>query len=393
MAGHQSPASETNPLHIVQRTRSSFGYFSFAHAKKSNVYQYRLCIVSGVTRVSNLFMPPKIEKNTANVPSSLSMLDTSPRLLTVAVTSRALFDLEEGNTLFEQEGVAAYADYQRAHEDDILRPGVAFPVVRKLLALNAAAPSPSPWVEVILLSRNSADTGLRIFNSIQHYGLNIVRATFTAGEPTWPYAKPFATDLFLSANPQSVRQALKHGIAAATIIPPADQAHSTNIQNPPNHGQLRIAFDGDAVIFGDEGERISREHGIQAFGQHEQARAHEPLSGGPFRNFLAALHTLQAAFAADESAPIRTALVTARSAPAHERVIRTLRQWGVRLDEALFLGGRHKGPFLEAFCADIFFDDSLHNIDSARQYHTVAAGHVPHGIANATESAADTTKT
>lgn len=314
------------------------------------------------------------------------MGDNSPRLLTVAVTSRALFDLEEGHGLFEREGVEAYAAYQREHEDDILKPGVAFPVVRKLLALNDGAPVETPRVEVILLSRNSADTGLRIFNSIQHYGLGIVRATFTAGEPTWPYVKPFGTDLFLSANPESVRRALVHGIAAATILPrgPGEvsaAAAATDTGRPP--AQLRIAFDGDAVIFGDEGERISREHGVEAFGRHERENAREPLSGGPFRNFLSALHALQTAFPAGEEAPIRTALVTARSAPAHERVIRTLREWGVRLDEALFLGGRHKGPFLEAFGADIFFDDSQHNIDSARQHHSVAAGHVPHGIANA----------
>ena len=313
------------------------------------------------------------------------MGDNTPRLLTVAVTSRALFDLEEGHALFEREGVEAYAAYQREHEDDVLKPGVAFPVVRKLLALNEGAPLETPRVEVILLSRNSADTGLRIFNSIQHYGLGIVRATFTAGEPTWPYVKPFGTDLFLSANPESVRRALVHGIAAATILPrgpgEVSAAAATDTGRPP--AQLRIAFDGDAVIFGDEGERISREHGVEAFGRHERENAHAPLSGGPFRSFLSALHALQAAFPAGEEAPIRTALVTARSAPAHERVIRTLREWGVRLDEALFLGGRHKGPFLEAFGADIFFDDSQHNIDSARQHHSVAAGHVPHGIANA----------
>mgnify|MGYP001033355162 FL=1 len=313
------------------------------------------------------------------------MGDNTPRLLTVAVTSRALFDLEEGHALFEREGVEAYAAYQREHEDDVLKPGVAFPVVRKLLALNEGAPMETPRVEVILLSRNSADTGLRIFNSIQHHGLGIVRATFTAGEPTWPYVKPFGTDLFLSANPESVRRALVHGIAAATILPrgpgEVSAAAATDTGRPP--AQLRIAFDGDAVIFGDEGERISREHGVEAFGRHERENAHAPLSGGPFRSFLSALHALQAAFPAGEEAPIRTALVTARSAPAHERVIRTLREWGVRLDEALFLGGRHKGPFLEAFGADIFFDDSQHNIDSARQHHSVAAGHVPHGIANA----------
>lgn len=300
------------------------------------------------------------------------MSDNSPRLLTVAVTSRALFDLEESHRLYESQGVEAYSAYQREHEDDVLAPGMAFSVVRKLLALNEGAPADTPRVEVILLSRNSADTGLRIFNSIQHHGLGIVRATFTSGEPTWPYVAPFGTDLFLSANPESVRRSLEHGIAAATILP------ARALQQ--RHDQLRIAFDGDAVIFGDEGERVSREQGVEAFGRHERARAKEALSGGPFKGFLSALHDLQAAFPAGKDAPIRTALVTARSAPAHERVIRTLRQWGVRLDEALFLGGRHKGPFLEAFGADIFFDDSQHNIDSARLH--VATGHVPHGVAN-----------
>ncbi len=300
--------------------------------------------------------------------------DNLPRLLTVAITSRALFDLEESHALYESSGIEAYREYQLANEDDVLAPGVAFPTVRKLLALNTGAPPDRPRVEVILLSRNSADTGLRIFNSIQHHGLGIVRAVFTSGEPTWPYIRPFAADLFLSANPESVRRSIEQGIAAATILP-------TQAQQLAHPQQLRIAFDGDAVIFGDEGERISREQGVEAFGRHERARAREPLSGGPFRGFLSALHELQQVFPAGEDSPIRTALVTARSAPAHERVIRTLREWGVRLDEALFLGGRHKGPFLEVFGADIFFDDSQHNIDSARQH--VAAGHVPHGVANA----------
>src|SRR5690606_4923682 len=282
--------------------------------------------------------------------------DNAPRVLTVAVTSRALFDLEESHALFEREGLEAYLEYQRQHEDHVLEPGMAFPVVRKLLAVNQQLPAHAPKVEVILLSRNSADTGLRIFNSIQHHGLGIVRAVFTAGEPTWPYVAPFGTNLFLSANQESVRRSLQHGVAAATILP----SHAVT----EYRDQLRIAFDGDAVIFGDESERISREQGVEAFGLHERQRAREPLSGGPFRGFLSALHDLQAAFPAGEGAPIRTALVTARSAPAHERVIRTLREWGVRLDEALFLGGRPKGPFLAAFGADIFFDDSAHNIDS-----------------------------
>jgi len=299
-------------------------------------------------------------------------MDATPAL-TIAITSRTLFDLEHSHALFESEGTEAFAAYQRAHEDDVLEPGIAFPLVRKLLALNANVAAETPQVEVILLSRNSADTGLRVFNSIAHYGLAITRATFTSGEPTWPYITPFGAQLFLSANPESVRHALEHGIAAATVLPARAPQQRDD--------QLRIAFDGDAVIFSDEGERIARDGGIAAFHQHERERAHEPLSGGPFRGFLSALHALQAAYPAGQASPIRTALVTARSAPAHERVIRTLRDWNVRLDQALFLGGREKGPFLQAFGADIFFDDSLHNIDSARQH--VAAGHVPHGVSNA----------
>ena len=188
--------------------------------------------------------------------------DNIPRLLTVAVTSRALFDLEESHALYESEGVEAYSSFQRSHEDDVLAPGMAFPVVRKLLALNEGAPADAPRVEVILLSRNSADTGLRIFNSIQHHGLGIIRATFTSGEPTWPYARPFGADLFLSANPESVRRSLEHGIAAATILPAKALQQRSD--------QLRIAFDGDAVIFGDESERVSREQGVEAFGRHER---------------------------------------------------------------------------------------------------------------------------
>lgn len=299
------------------------------------------------------------------------MSEPASERLVVAITARALFDLEKGHALFEDEGLEAYAKHQRTHEDDILEPGIAFPMVRKLLAMNEGTPADAPRVEVVLLSRNSSDTGLRIFNSIEHHGLAIARAVFTSGEPTTPYIQPFGAQLFLSANPDSVRSALRDGVAAATILPAKAAAQV--------HDQLRIAFDGDAVIFGDESERVSQLDGLAAFHAHESERAHEPLSGGPFRGFLAALHRLQSAFPAEDS-PIRTALVTARSAPAHKRVILTLREWGVRLDEALFLGGRDKGPFLATFGADIFFDDSQHNISNARLH--VAAGHVPHGISN-----------
>ena len=285
--------------------------------------------------------------------------------LVVAISSRALFDLGESHALFERDGIEAFAQHQIERENELLQPGIAFPLVQKLLRLNRAPPE-APHVEVILLSRNSADTGLRIFNSIEHYGLDIVRAAFTRGEPTLPYVQAFGADLFLSANPDSVAKALAGGIAAATILPSKAPQRQSD--------QLRIAFDGDAVLFGDESERISEEGGIDAFHRHETERVREPLSGGPFRGFLDALHRLQAAFPS-EASPIRTALVTARSAPAHKRVILTLRHWGVRIDEALFLGGRSKGPFLEAFGADIFFDDSTVNVESARQH--VATGHVP----------------
>ncbi len=298
------------------------------------------------------------------------MTDPNAEKLVVAISSRALFDLAESHDLFEREGLEAYRGYQMARENEPLEPGIAFPLVQKLLRLNAAAPE-APRVEVILLSRNSADTGLRIFNSIERYGLEIVRAVFTGGASTSPYVNSFGAQLFLSANPESVAAALNAGIAAATILPSKAPRTASD--------ELRIAFDGDAVIFGDESERVSQEQGIDAFHRHETELADQPLSGGPFRGFLAALHRLQAAFPADAS-PIRTALVTARSAPAHKRVILTLRSWGVRLDEALFLGGRDKGPFLQAFGADLFFDDSHANVESARQH--VATGHVPHGVSN-----------
>ncbi|GAA5072835.1 5'-nucleotidase [Lysobacter panacisoli] len=300
------------------------------------------------------------------------MPDRDADPLIVAISSRTLFDMEDSHALFEREGIDAYADFQRTHEDDLLAPGIAFPLVRKLLALNEGAPPEAPRVEVILISRNSADSGLRIFNSIAHHGLAIKRAAFSNGAPPYPYIRPFGADLFLSANAEDVRSALAAGVAAATLLPAKAPQQ--------RHDQLRIAFDGDAVIFDDEGERVSREGGLAAFTEHERSHAGEPLSGGPFRGFLDALHRLQQAFPTGQASPIRTALVTARSIPAHERVIRTLRDWDIRLDEALFLGGRAKGPFLDAFGADIFFDDSVHNILSARDH--VAAGHVPHGIAN-----------
>ena len=294
--------------------------------------------------------------------------------LVVAVSSRALFDLDESHAIFEKEGVDAYCNHQVEHEDVPLNPGVAFGLVKKLLALNEHDPA-NPRVEVILLSRNSADTGLRIFNSIQHHQLEIGRAAFTRGASTHPYISAFGTHLFLSADPDDVRKALEAGFAAATILSSA----STRSIDTISHAQLRIAFDGDAVLFSDESERIYKQNGLNAFESNEVMAAKQPLPGGPFKNFLAMLHQIQLEYPA-ETSPIRTALVTARAAPSHERVIRTLRAWNIRIDEALFLGGKDKGVFLKAFGADIFFDDQQKHCESARQH--VATGHVPHGVAN-----------
>ncbi|TQV73518.1 5'-nucleotidase [Exilibacterium tricleocarpae] len=290
--------------------------------------------------------------------------------LVIAISSRALFNLDDSHQVYISDGLDAYSHYQIEHEGDVLAPGDAFPMVQKLLRINDKLDG-EPRVEVILLSRNSADTGLRVFNSIEHYGLQITRAAFCGGASPYRYVGAFGCHLFLSTEGEDVRNALDHGIAAATLMP------SNNDQQQGD--ELRFAFDGDAVLFSDEAEQIYKTQGLKAFAESERAAAKTPLSGGPFKAFLAALQGLQHEFA-DQSCPIRTALVTARSAPAHERVIRTLRAWNIRIDESLFLGGLDKGEFLKAYGADVFFDDQPSHCLSAKEH--VATGHVPHGVAN-----------
>ncbi len=290
--------------------------------------------------------------------------------LVIAISSRALFDLDESHQVYMERGVQAYADYQIARENEPLKEGEAFGLVTKMLGINELLGE--TLVEVILLSRNSADTGLRIFNSIEHYGLNISRAAFSGGGNPWRYVLPFECDLFLSLHAEDVANALQQGVAAATLVPRPKQKRGGG-------NEIHFAFDGDAVLFSDESERIFKEQGLEAFSKNEKIAANQPLSGGPFRNFLASLQQLQARFAPGEC-PLRTALVTARAAPAHERVIRTLRDWNIRIDESLFLGGLPKGEFLRAYGADVFFDDQMSHVDSAKEH--VAVGHVPHGVAN-----------
>ncbi len=290
--------------------------------------------------------------------------------LVIGISSRALFDLDESHQIFEKEGLEAYLRYQVSHETDILQPGVAFSLVKKLLNLKNPN-SGENLVEVILLSRNSADTGLRIFNSITEHQLGITRAAFSNGRSPYRYVSAFKTQLFLSVHSEDVQQALHANCAAATLLPSPAKTSS-------NH-ELKIAFDGDAVLFSDEAERIFQEKGLDAFKKAEVESAKKPLQDGPFKGFLSALHQIQQMFT-PENCPIRTALVTARDAPAHERVINTLRAWNIRIDEALFLGGLSKGDFLKAFEADIFFDDQDGHCHSANEH--VATGHVPHGVKN-----------
>lgn len=288
--------------------------------------------------------------------------------LVVGISSRALFDLEEENLIYENEGLEAYSKYQLEHENDILKPGTAFPLIKALLKLNEEE---RHIVEIIIMSKNSADTSLRIFNSIEHYKFNITRAALVGGNSIAPYLKPFRTDLFLSANEHDVQEAINANIAAGVIC-----SHDSLPINPDeNIEQIRIAFDGDAVIFSDESEKIYKEKGLKAFAEHEHLNAQKPLPEGPFAKLLKTISFIQQDVP-DGSKLIRTALVTARNAPSHERVIRTLRAWNVRVDEAFFMGGIEKSEILKAFGANIFFDDQKIHTEPASKL--VPAATVPY---------------
>lgn len=297
--------------------------------------------------------------------------------MVIGVSSRALFDLSKENGIFESQGVDAYCKYQVEHEQDILRPGPGFGLVRELLRLNEYAEG-RELVEVIIMSRNSPDTSLRVFNAIKYYGLKITRAVLVSGASLAPYLTAFQTDLFLSAYEDDVQGAIDSGIAAGIICTEhgykGDEAQKLLPFPQMEQKGIRIAFDGDAVLFTDESERIFKEKGLAAFEENEAANAGNPLGEGPFANFLRKLSNIQREIGGQDC-PIRTALVTSRSAPAHERVIRTLRAWNVRVDEAFFLGGLEKKEFLRAFGAQIFFDDqSVHTVSASQ---AVPAARVP----------------
>ncbi len=283
--------------------------------------------------------------------------------LVVAISSRALFGLEKENVIFETEGLDAYATHQLKYEDETLEMGTAFPLVKALLSLNDKFEE--PIVEVIVMSRNSPETGLRVFNSIDTHKLHIVRAAFTGGEDIARYLGAFDVDLFLSKNEEDVQNAINNGFAAALI-------YNVPEDYKPDETQIRIAFDADAVVFSDESEEIYQSHGLDAFLDHEKKNAKKDLPEGPFGKLLKTLSKIKE----KDQTLIKIAIVTARNSPAHKRVVYTLRNWGVKVDEAFFLGGVRKREVLKAFNAHIFFDDQDVHVKPASE--VIPASRVPY---------------
>jgi len=298
------------------------------------------------------------------------MAETLEGRLVVALSSRALFDFEDENRVFEEQDDSAYMELQLQRIDLPARAGVAFPLVKKLLAFNSDG---LHRVEVVILSRNDPVSGLRVFRSVEESGLGLERGVFTRGRPPFRYLAPLGAHLFLSANESDVRDALRAGFPAARVY---SQSTSDANRHPD---EVRIAFDGDAVLFSDEAEQVFQSGGLNAFQDHERSHANRPLPDGPMKPLLLALHRLQEAAGTSASMRLRTALVTARSAPAHERAIRTLMDWNIQIDEAMFLGGLEKGPFLREFEPDFFFDDQTRNCESGAT--AGPTGHVALGVA------------
>lgn len=304
--------------------------------------------------------------------------DSSAKTFVIAVSARTLFDLEESNAYFEKHGQKAYEEYEKLNEDVILKQGPAFNLIKKLFNINEKLPPGYPKFEVVLVSRNSVQTASRIIKSIEHYNLDIVRAIFTDGQPTADYVKALETELFLSSNPTSVKEIIDAGLPAALITGSFKEINK-------NDDKLHIAFDGDSVLFGDSAEKTFGDGGLIGFQEHEYKNQDVPLEPGPFKSFLDLIHNIQVAFGnLGDKSPIKTALITARSMPAHLRAIKTLQSWGVKIDSGMFLGGRNKTPFLKCFNADIFFDDSKNNIELAKD--SVLSAHVLFGVRNSPDA-------
>jgi 5'-nucleotidase len=297
-------------------------------------------------------------------------LDLS-EILVVGVSSRALFDLEKENEIFVKEDITAYRKYQQQHEDELLEPGTAFHLVQSLLHLNTNAKK--RIVEIVVMSRNSPETGVRIMNSVRQHGLDITRMAFSGGEPLAPYIDAFDIDLFLSKDAKDVQKVIDSKSCAAAYI------YAPPKEFKPSDNRVKIAFDADAVLFSDESEHRYKTQGIDAFHQYEQEHENDALGEGPFAKLLIKLSKIQEELPTTiELSPLRLAIVTARNAPSHMRVIKTLRKWGVYVDEAYFLGGLTKDKVLKAFGAHIFFDDQdVHLKESSK---VVPSGRVPYAF-------------
>lgn len=296
--------------------------------------------------------------------------------LVVAVASSALFDLTDSDKVFTTSGEDAYREYQRAHETDVLQQGVVYPLVKRLLDLNDEKSQP---IEVVLFSRNDPDTGLRVFNSIEKYGLDISRAVFVTGKNPFEYLEAFNASLFLSGNMEDVKEAIEHGF-------PAGYVSETGYEDDETDNELRMAFDFDAVLADDASEKVYQEEGIVAYKKHESEHGSTPMGAGPLYEFLIRISKIQKIELEKQKQDpeyhpkVRIAVCTARNAPAHKRVVTTLREWDIRVDEAFFLGGMNKGEVLEVYRPHIFFDDQTTHIESvSKKFPSV---HVPYGIAN-----------
>jgi 5'-nucleotidase len=295
-------------------------------------------------------------------------LDLS-QLLVVGISSRALFNLEYENKIFKDKGLEEYTKYQLDNIDKLPHPGTGFRLIKNMLSLNKD--SPERKIEVIIMSKNNAATSLRITRAMESYKLDITRSAWTGGASLANYLGAYKVDLFLSADHSDVQEAINEGFAAATIYTPPKKIHEKN----PDKDIIKIAFDGDAVLFSEESEKIYKEKGLDVFLSHEQSNASKPLPDGPFASLLRAISKIQVEFDS-QNPPIRTALITARNSLAHERVIRTLYTWKVRIDEVHFLGGISKHEILKAFGANIFFDDQDVHCQPASE--VVPTAIVPH---------------
>lgn len=328
----------------------------------------------------------------------MSHQENSPKRFVISVSGRALFNQEESHAIFENQGKAAYEQHQAKNQRVPFGAGPALALVKKFLALNERLGEGAPQIEVVLISRDSGKTATRLFNSMRHHDLPILRTVLTDGEPSSNYIKPLNVNLFLSSNPEQVRRAIElEGIGGATIMPRVQKelkpisAKERAKLSPQQlddldrqirrQGQIRIAFDGDAVLFSDESEKQYAEGGLEHFTRYETENQKRPLPSGPMRPFLEILHQLQQAFPNDDDQPIRTALITARGATVVQRVLTTFSDWGIDVNEVMFLAGSEKGPFVDRFGADLFFDDSKRHVESALGYAN--AGHVPFGVRNA----------